>query len=193
MAGMMVESYKRQSTRKVEPEYTGLQGHSFAVVVAADRVIQTNAPDLVPQMANSITERLRLQSGATGYVPAPVVLQFQYANPGWAAMTYSELARQFGVDRLVYIDLFEHRLYETGNSYLWDGMMAGTVGIVEADHSFSDEFVYAKDLAVRFPDGTGYSPNDYSSLQVDTVLRTRFLDRSTWPFIEHEEAYYPDY
>lgn len=193
MAGMMVESYKRTGTRTVEAEYVGLQGHSFAVVIAADRVIQTNAQDLIPQLTNSITERLRVESGAVGYVPGPVVLQFQYANPGWSAMTYSELAYHFGVDRLVYIDLFEHRLYETGNSYLWDGLMAGTVGIVEADSPFPDEFAFSRDIAVRFPDGTGFSPDDYSALQVDTVLRMRFLDRATWAFYEHEEPYYPDY
>ncbi|MHC4976776.1 MAG: hypothetical protein ACYTF7_09245 [Planctomycetota bacterium] len=193
MAGMMAESYKRTSTRPVEAEYVGIDGLTFAVIIAADRVIQTNAPDLVPQMTNSITERLRLQSGATGYVPGPVVLQFQYANPGWAAMTYSELAQQFGVDRLVYVDLYEHRLYETGNSYLWDGQMAGTVGVIEADGAFADDFAFSRDIAVRFPDGTGFSPKDYSALQVDTVLRTRFLDRVTWPFYLHDEPYYPDY
>ena len=31
MAGMMVESYKRTSTRSVEPDYVGMQGKSYAV------------------------------------------------------------------------------------------------------------------------------------------------------------------
>jgi len=193
LAGMMAESYKRTSTRAVEAEYTGLAGSSYAVVIAVDRVIQGEDPQLVPQLTNAITERLRAESGATGYIPGPVVLQYQYTNPGWEARTYGEIAEDFGIDRLVYIDLFEFRLYETGNSYLWDGVLAGRVGVAETDGGFPDNFSFEREVAVRFPDAPGYSPGDFSEQQIRAVLMSRFVDRVTWLFYEHQEPYYPDY
>jgi hypothetical protein len=193
MAAMMAESYKRTSTRKVEAEYRGLEGKSFCVVIAMDRVIQASQPQLGPQLTNAITERLRAESGATGYIPGPVVLQFQYTNPGWEARTYSELAEDFGVDRIIFVDIFEFRLFETGNSYLWDGLLAGQIGVTEADGSFADNFTFSRDVSVRFPDQAGYSPNDFTEAQIRAVLMSRFVDRVTWLFYDHQEPYYPDY
>jgi hypothetical protein len=192
-ASVMAESYRRTSTRTVEAEYRELEGKTFAVFIAADRVIQADRPQLIPQLTNAISERLRANTGAAGYVPGPVVLQFQYTNPGWEARTYGELAEEFGVDRLIYIDLYEHRLYERGNSYLWDGLLAGVVGVVEADSGYSDDFLFARDVAVRFPDSTGYSSSDFSEAQISAVLMSRFVDRVTWLFYDHKEPYYPDY
>lgn len=193
LAGMMVESYKRTSTRAVEAEYEGLTGKSYAVVIAVDRVIQGEDPQLVPQLTTAITERLRAESGATGYIPGPVVLQYQYTNPGWEARTYGEIAEDFGVDRLIYIDLYEFRLFETGNSYLWDGLLAGRVGVAETDGAFPDNFAFEREVAVQFPDAEGYSPGDFSEQQIRAVLMSRFVDRATWLFYEHQEPYYPDY
>lgn len=193
MAGMMAESYKRTSDRPVEAEYRGLEGKTFAVVIAADRVIQADSPSLVPQLTNVISERLRAEAGASGYVPGPIVLQLQYQNPRWEAMTYSELAQEFGVDRLIYIDLYEFRLFERGNSYLWDGQMAGVVGMVEADGSFPDEFAFSREVSVAFPDKKGYGPEDFTDQQVASVLLSRFVDRATWLFYDHREPFYPDY
>ena len=36
------------------------------------------------------------------------------------------------MERLVFIDLYEYRLNPTGNSYLWDGVAGGHIGVVEA-------------------------------------------------------------
>jgi len=191
--GVMAEAYKRTGTHTVEAEYTDLEGRSYAVIISADRVIQASEPQLVPQLTSAVSNRLRAESGATGFVPGPVVLQYQYANPGWEARTYSRIAEDLGVERLIYIDLFEYRLFETGNSYLWDGLLAGRLGVVEADGAFPDSFAFERDVMVRFPDGTGYSPSDYTEAQIRAVLMSRFLDRSTWLFYDHEEPFYPDY
>lgn len=193
VASVMVESYRRTSTRTVEAEYTDLAGKSFAVLIAADRMIQASQPQLVAQLTNAITERLRAESGATGYIPGPVTLQYQYTNPGWEARTYGELAEEFGVDRVIFIDIYEFRLFETGNSYLWDGLLAGQVGVSEADGSFADSFAFARDVGVRFPDSTGYSQSDFNEVQIRAVLMSRFVDRVTWLFYDHQEPYYPDY
>jgi hypothetical protein len=194
--GAMVESYRRSSTRAVESEYRELAGRNWAVVVAADRAIQGEFPDIVPYLTAKITERLVQQQdevGAQGYVPADRVLLFQYQNPRWVAMPYSELARALKVDRLIFVELQEYRLNEPGNQYIWSGLATGTVGVVEADGPLPDEFSFSKTISVSFPDKAGVGQNDMSNPVVATALASRFVDRASWLFYTHQEPYYPKY
>lgn len=193
LVGGMIQSERRNSTKTVEAEYTGLAGKNFAVVVSADRVIQADHPEVIVRLTNEIGNRLAKEAGASGFVPGASVLQFQYSNPRWVAMTMGELAQALGVERLVYVDLVEYRLNDPGNSYLWQGVAAGQVGVVEADSSFPDEFAFQKQIKVGFPDQDGLGPADFPRTAVNTALANRFTDRASWLFYKHEEKYYPDY
>lgn len=193
MVGGMIESYKENSTHEVPADYLGLQGKSFAVVVAADRSIQAQFPDIVPQLVARVSERLRAESGATGYVPPGLMLNYMNQKPRWVALTYSELAEDLGVDRLVFVDLTEFRLNEPGNQYVWEGVAAATVGVAEMDSFAPDEFGYRRELRVGFPDGKGFTTNDFGGEVVQARLLNRLTDRITWLFYNHQEPYYPDY
>jgi hypothetical protein len=194
--GAMIESYRRNSTRPIEPEYTGLAAKKWAVVVSAPRSIQGEFPDLIPYLTSKITERLVQQQdsvAASGYVPAPVILNYQYQHPRWVTVSYSDLAKDLGVDRLICIEIQEYRLNEPGNQYIWTGIATGTLGVAELDSPAADEFSYSKTISVRFPDKTGMGQTDYSRAEVNTVLASRFIDRASWIFYHHEEPYYPKY
>ena len=194
--GAMIESYRRSSTRTVAPEYEGLKGKNWAVVVIADRSVQAEFGDLVPWLTGHICDRLVAEQPkivAAGMVPAERVLRYMYDHPSWTSMPYSELAKELQVNRLIVVELIEYRLNNPGNRYLWDGVAAGTVGIVEADASVQDEFGFQKSVRVRFPDGDTYGPGDFDRATVATALGQRFLDRTTWLFYSHEEPYYPKY
>ncbi|MFN0011656.1 MAG: hypothetical protein ACKVS8_08445 [Phycisphaerales bacterium] len=193
LIGGMIESERRQGTREVESEYTGLEGKTFAVVVAADRVIQADFPEVIGKVTQDISERLAQEVGASGYVPGQAVLEFQYNNPRWVTMTLGQVANELGVERIVYVDLVEYRLNDPGNAYLWEGSAQGMVGVIEADSNAPDEFAFQKQLRVKFPDDQGLSPSDVPRAAVNTALVKRFIDRATWLFYDHEEKYYADY
>ncbi len=191
--GAMAESYRRSSTKPVAAEYTGLQGKTCALVVSADRYVQSEDAGLVARLTVAMTQRLADSTGAKGWVAPQRVLQAQYNTPGWSAMDYSELAEALGVERLILVDLYEYRLNEPGNAYLWDGRAGATVGVVEADGPLAGEFFFSKEILVRFPDGSGFGPTDFPASTVSQRLQNRLIDRVTWLFFEHEEPYYPDY
>jgi hypothetical protein len=192
MGGMM-ESYKESSTHEVPADYLGLEGKSFAVVVAADRAIQAQFPDLVPQLVARVSERLRAESGASGYVPPGIMVNYMNQQPRWVALTYSELAEALGVDRIVFVDLMEFRLNEPGNQYVWEGIAAATLGVAEMESFAPDEFAYRREIRVGFPDGKGFNSNDFGADVVKARLLNRLTDRITWVFYNHQEPYYPDY
>jgi hypothetical protein len=193
LAGGMIESYRRSSTKTVPAEYTGLSGKSYAVVVSADRMIQADHPEVVARLTVDIAERLKDRVGATGYVPGQSVLAWQFNQPRWVTMTHEQVAKSLGVERLIVVELTEYRLNDPGNEYVWQGVAAGTVAVVEVDGDYPEEFAFQKALRLRFPDKDGFGPADLPRAAVNTELTRRFVDRATWLFFDHEEKYYPDY
>jgi len=197
--GAMIESSRRNSTKEIAAEYTGLKGKKWAVVVVADRVIQAEYPDVVLYLTSQITDRLSDPKGAhkeiaaAGFIPAQPLLSYLYEHPRWITMTRGDLAKELGVDRLIVVELIEYRLNDPGNQYLWAGQATGSVGVIEADSALPDEFAFEKPISVRFPDKDSFGPNDMSSQVVATALGKRFIDRCSWLFYKHDEKYYPDY
>ncbi len=179
------EYQKTQS--HIEPAaYTGLDDQTFAVLVSGHRGLHADFPAVIPQITTQVAERLKTETKATGYVPAATMLRYQYENPGWSAQAFSEVAEELGVDRLVVVDVQEFRLNDPGNRYLYDGVAAATVAVIETDGITPDDIAFEFFVNVAFPDAGGYGPEDYSEQEVASVLMNRFVNRATWPFYDAE-------
>ncbi|MBL8763972.1 MAG: hypothetical protein JNM07_06860 [Phycisphaerae bacterium] len=193
LIGGMAESYMQSSTKTVEAEYTGLKGKRFAVLVAADRIIQADYPEIIPKLTVDITERIRKEAGGIVARDAAAVLEYQYNRPRWVTMRPSELLDEFTADRLIVIELEEYRLNDPGNPYLWQGAASGTVSVIERGSFDPDAREFEKRLTVGFPDSVGAGPGELARIEVNSALAKRFVDRATWVFYAHEEPYYPKY
>jgi len=188
LAAIAAQGIKENTPVKVASEYDGLEGKSFAVVVSADRTAEAEFPAIGYEIQRRVTSDLAENTGASGYVPADQVQLFQSRNPGWPAMRRSELAERLGgVERIILIELFDFRLREPGNEYIWDGTAAGTVGVVEADGSLPDEIMFQSSIRVGFPDEMGYGPDDFDAQVVSSALIQRFSNRAAWVFYDHTE------
>ncbi len=189
----LAELERREGSHEVETEYEGLKGKSVAVVVNADRRIQSEFPTVVEQITARVNERLSKNGAAKSHSDSTELLSFLYNRPQWATKPLGELAKELKVERIVYIELREFRLHEPGNSWTWDGAVSGIVAVIEADSEAPDEFAYQRPISVTFPDSPGQGPNQMSGQDVASVLLKRFVDRSAWPFYKHEEANEPKY
>lgn len=187
LLGFLAVNYEENTPKKIEAQYDGLKGKSFAVYMIADRGIDANYPGLVPLMNTQINERIAQEAGASGWIPSQDLLAEIYNHPRWAAMPRSELAKQLGVDRLIVVELQEFRLNDFGNQYVWDGRATGLVSVIEADSATPDLYAFERQIDVRFPDKAGYSPQDMAGNVVSGALRKRFVDRASWLFYNHEE------
>ncbi|MBS0186865.1 MAG: hypothetical protein JSS51_02280 [Planctomycetes bacterium] len=197
LIGGMTESYRRSSTKTVKPDTNVLEGKSFAVLVTADRAIEDAAPGITAMLLTRITAILadtRNDAGTTGVVPPPMVIQYMYDHPGWRARSMEDLAKDLGgVQRLVFVELTEFRTTEPGNKYIYDGVAAGSIAVVEADSKLADYYSFERSILVKYPDEQGRRPEEIPEAAVRTELMRRFVDRATWPFITHQEPYYPKY
>lgn len=195
--GFFAGAYQDNTPKTVEALYTGLEGKSFAVVVAADRGVQGDFPGLVDYIVTRVTGRLAEPTNkplAGGYVPVEQVLKYAYDNPGWPAKTREVLAKSLGgVERLVIVEITEYRLHDPGNSYTWDGLASAQVSVYELEGSLPESPVYQKTVSVPFPDDKGSGPEQIAQSGVNTALAQRLIDRVSWIFYEHEEKYNPKY
>ncbi len=194
LIGGMADSYRRTTPRSVAADYLGLTGKSFAVLVSADRMVESQHPGIATELVGRISERLRQNAGASGYVPPVTVIGYIANNPGWLTRTHEELAKDLGgVERLIIVELTDFSTNEMGNQYIWDGVAGGTLGVAETDGTMVNDFSYQKSIRVKFPDKSGTSSSDMSRELVVGALLERFVDRCTWLFYEHDELYYITY
>lgn len=185
--GFAANAAYEAGSKKVYAEYEGLVGQDYAVIVNMDQSLRATEPRLATVLTNAITRQLGApQVGATGAVPGPKVLEFMYENPAWPAWSYQRVAAEFTVSRLIVIDLYEYRLYEPGNRYLWNGRAAARVGVFESDMGL-EEFVYTKDIQVHYPDDTGVTTRELSKGNVESNLQARLVSRIAWLMFDHEE------
>lgn len=192
-AAAAAKEARKNKTHEVEAEYKGLDGHTFAVVVAADRFTQADHPELIGTITAEITERLRTGTAHKGHIPADRLLRYLYDHPRWVAMPRARLAGDLGVDRLVWIDILDYRLHEPGNIYEWDGVGAATVGVIDPASPDPDEFVFEKTVRVAFPDKTNAGTEEWTRDLITRRLMQRLIDRASWPLYKHIEPLEPEY
>lgn len=197
LAGGMAEAYRRNSTHSVDAEYVGLADKSFALIASADRAIQSEHPQLVEETMRRAARALSNPANIpkpSGFVDAEEVIRYTYRTPSWAARDASKIAEDLGgVQRVIIVEILEYRLNEPGNTYEWAGIASGTVSVYEIDGNDPNSPAFTTTFNVDFPDNKGFGPDEIARSAVTTMLLTRMVDRTTWPFFKHEEPYYPEY
>ena len=185
--GYAVGAAAEEGNRTVLAEYTGLQGQDFAVLVYVEPVLEMDHPRLRNRLTNASTRILSQPGvGATGVVPGPRVLEFQYENPSWTTWSYERLAEEFTVGRLVLLDLVEYRLHEPGNRFTYDGQAIARLSVYEAGTP-GDELAFSREVRVSFPDVTGLMRTEAPPETVAANLEQRRVNRATWLRFDHEE------
>jgi len=190
--GALGEQIERGKKLDVPAEYDGLEDRSVAVIVNADYATLVEHPEVVGQITANVAVRIARHVKGVTVLPPGEVLQWQYRTPQWRALAYGEIATELGVERLVYIDLYEYRLNPVGNSYLWDGVAGANLGVIEADGLAPDEFVYTRNIVERFPDQEGVGREAARREDIARGLLTLFVQRASWLFYRHIEDKYPD-
>ncbi len=186
--GGMMESAHRTGKHEVEAEYTGISGHTFAVVVSANRLIESTTPGIIARLNQRINDRLIQNANPSWAIPSNDLLTVLYNSPQWIAMPRGEIAELLGVERLIVVELIEYSLHEPGNKYIWDGKAAAVVTVYESDSGFPDDPTFERVLNVTFPDSTGFMRSDIPEAAVATELSNRLVNRAAWLFYTHEES-----
>ena len=191
-AGVMAHNLEREKKIEVLAEYEGLRDETVAVVVQADHLILYEHPQVVANICVNVSRRLAQNVEGIKVLDARLVLDWTYHTPTWSAMPYGQVADELGVDRLVWIDLYEFRLNPPGNRWIWEGVATGTIGVVEKKGFDPDSFAQHWDLSGEFPKVRELGRESASPKQIETGLLAIFVQEVSWLFYDHIEDKYPD-
>lgn len=192
LIGAMGQSFESQKLIEVAAQYSDLADKSVAVVVNVGLDIRWSDPGMAIDITNQVSRFIALNvEGARVMNPAQVLL-WQDATPQWDALPLGEVAASLNVDRVVYVDIYEYRLNPPGNRFLWEGVCAASVGVIERDGFDTDSFADTFEVRAEFPDAEGVSRDMISGNAIAAALKSRFIQRTAWLFYKHEEPKYPD-
>ena len=191
VAAIVAKTIDDARPRQVFAEYPGLEGKSYGLLIAADMSIQAETPGVVAELTSRIMQRLVQNNNkikATAVLDPADAMLYQVRNPSWQFVPGEELANDLGgLDRIIIIEIDGFRLREPGNRYLWDGEAIANVTVTEIDRGYAIEQAFSRTVRVTFPDASGYSSEDLTAVQVQSVLMQRLSDRIAWLFYDHEE------
>ena len=171
---------------RIHAAYLDLQDKTVAVMVFANEYTlfqHPNAPRLVClQISRRIAEHV---PGVTMMNPKQVC-DFQDKNPHWTAMPFGELIDKMGVDRIVMIELFEYRTHDPGNAHVWQGLVNGGVGVIEADADDPDNLAFLTTVRAQYPEHSkvGIPNADRQTIEVGMV--SVFARDAGGLFFDHE-------
>jgi len=191
-AGGVAQNFEYQKLLRVQPQYPDLAGQRVAVIVDLDYTLLYEYPDLAANIAGGVALRIARHVPEAMVLNPNDVIQWQWATPQWNAMTYGEMAESLHADRVVLVDIYEFRLNPPGNRFLWDGVCAANVGVVERDAFDPDMFSDSYTVVAAFPDIPGVDRTQATAQQIQTGVLAEFIKRSAWLFYEHLEPKYPD-
>lgn len=191
LAGGMAQNAEYQKLVEVLAEYGELENRTVAVVVNSDLATLYEHPQLSRQIAVGLSVRLQKYVPGIRVVNPDAVLAWQFNTTQWNAMPYGDIPIALGVERVVFVDLFEYRLHPRGNSLMMEGVCAASIGIIERGYIDPDSFTMVMDVTTTFPKLSNMTRDEISAQQVEFVLLSLFIRDSAWLFHSHVEPKYP--
>jgi len=190
--GGLAQNFEYQKEIEVLAQYAGLEHRTVAILVDSDLALRYERPSLVPELTVNLARAIGRNVPGIRIMSPAYVLQWQYETPEWNLLPRGEVAKQLGVERVLWVDMQVFRLHPKGNAWLWEGVAEAEVGIVEEGGYDPDEFIDAWHVSVVFPDLTVLERDAASEQSILLGLEANFVKRTSWLFYPHLEPKYPD-
>jgi len=192
LLGGMRQNYEYSKQIEVEPVYYGLENKTVAVIVQADQGTLYEHPGLELTLATGISARIQKHVAGVRVVDPSAINSWKFKTREWYSMPYGEIAEKLNVDRLVFVDVYEYRLNPIGNRYLWDGVCAANVGIIERDGFDPDTFVDSFSVENRYPPISGVGRESAPRSKIEEGVMGPFVMKTAGLFHTHLVPKHPD-
>lgn len=156
-----VAAYKLTPPPTIKPKYTGLKDRSIGVMVWVDRGLRIDWPNASLDLANAVQGKLKAEqeqgkqktlSGATFPVLPASIVRYQRDHPELEALTITDVAPKFRVQRLIYVELEELATRSEASVQLFRGVASATVRVIEvADDENSTIAFEQNSVQTAFP------------------------------------------
>ena len=176
---------------EVLARYRGLENRTVAVLAHTDMTTGYENPMAVANIVANVASQIQRRVGGARVLDPRDTLSWSHQHPGWPAMPPGEVAKELDVERVVMIDIYEYRLNPPGNAWLWEGVAAANVTVIETDGIDPDAPAEEFNVAVGFPEDEGISRDMATANDIELGLQKLFVDKVAWLFYDHIEPKYP--
>ncbi|HEX4125183.1 MAG TPA: hypothetical protein VHY37_10695 [Tepidisphaeraceae bacterium] len=181
---------------QIIPQYKGLQGQSVAIMVWADRDVRDSWPDL-PLDTNAGLEH-KLKAGqkdlpkylkdTTFPISALSMVRAQEDHPEWDGVPITDIAGQFHVTRLIYVEVDEFQTRASDSTDLYKGSIVGSVKVIEIKDG-KTKVAYTEDnIQAVYPKGSlEEGVLDAGDDKIYTGTLDAFTTQLVQRFLPHDE------
>jgi len=94
--------------KTVKAEYSGLEGHSVAVLVYTGPGIVCDYPKAQDELSVAIARELRNRLRDVSIIPPNTVMSYQHNNPDWREEDVAKIARELKTDYVLMVTVAEY-------------------------------------------------------------------------------------
>jgi len=169
--GFIAGKVEQMAGKSVVAEYHGLAKKSVAIVVYASPATLHEFPSARKDISMFLDMQMRLKMPDIRLLNYLEVIRWQDGTTNWFAMKEKLIGQQFGVDRVLYVELLTYSSrMEAGYGDL-QGQLRANCKIFETDTA-GDEPAWTALMDVTWPKDRPLDPNQFS----DVAVRQRTLD-----------------
>jgi hypothetical protein len=139
-----------------KPKYVGLQGQTVGVMVWADRAIRMDWERIQLDVANAIQSAMQTSGagelrGAVYSVQPASIVRFQYDHPELETAPITDYAAQFGVSRLIYVELEKFSTRSDLTYQMFRGSAVATLRVIEINGNTAKIVYEENGITAGFP------------------------------------------
>jgi hypothetical protein len=185
--GVLANSLMGDTETTKEAEFTGLEGHSVAVVIFSDDKVEYDYPYARLELGEMIGGQLREHVKGVTVVSARRVVRYQNENERtWAGMDKTVLGKALNCDYVLYVGLVEYEMREPGSINLYLGRIQAETGLYDVSKPEVDARRWKGQFKVVYPEDTGMGVPAESDLKVRNESQRRLSDMVAKCFYKHK-------
>ena len=172
-------------TKKVEPEFSRLEGKKAVVLVWAPPAILSNYPFARYDIAKYVGSALRSQIKDVTTVSATRVEEYVRTRPHGTADP-QEMGRHFKADVVVYLELLRYRMRWPDSPHLFRGDISSSVVVFEMNPEGREPVRYdLSSASALVPEGAPVSVHSTSEQKLRKETSEVFAEKVSLKFKEH--------
>jgi hypothetical protein len=175
-----------QTHTNVKAEYTALAGKKIAIVIATGPSTNFDYPQARTNITLAIIQTITKHVKNVQFVDRAEIEKFQKENLDWGALSMGNIARRFGAQRVLYLDLYQFTMYEPNSINLLRGNIAAAMSVYEADSANPDRQAYHTNVEIVYPENqpVPLSGPAMKSVQYNAIVL--FADQVARKFYDHK-------
>ncbi len=178
----------RDPKKSVDKEHD-LRAEVLLILPYSGPQIRLEHPGANLAISNFIIQQIaeHLRGRVSGVVSPVQVIRYQQTDLDWENRSVQEIGRQFGADKVLYIEIRRLTLLEERSANLYRGRVKAHLQVIDVGAGLTDAELYEGDVSVIFPQDNPLATSQISRAAMQQQVLHRFAVETVWKFHDHKE------